>query len=234
MHLSQTPPFQDAILPLENALRDGADSDQVHTLLAMSLYSLHRYKEAGIQLEILFKREPTNATLQYFLAESYMRSHQDEELPKLVERLHAISPDSPVVHMLAGEQYDRLGRTEDAIIEFQQAAATAPDMPLVHFSLGYLYWERHRMTEASREFHLEAELKNGEGAQALGFLGDIAMQTGNQAEAEQLFQESLRIDPEVRIVQYDLGVICAEKKQNVEAVQHLQTAIALDPKNSDA
>lgn len=163
-----------------------------------------------------------------------MRSHQAEELPRLVERLHAISPDSPVVHMLAGEQYDRLGRTEDAILEFQQAAATAPDMPLVHFSLGYLYWERHRLTEASREFYLEAELKNGEGAQALGFLGDIAMQAGNQGEAEQLFQESLRIDPGVRIVQYDLGVICAEKKQNAEAVQHLQTAIALDPKNSDA
>src|SRR5579862_6038965 len=68
--------FQDAIPPLENALRDGTDSDQVHTLLGMSFYSLHRYKEAGSEFEVLFKREPSNTTLQYFLAESYMSSHQ--------------------------------------------------------------------------------------------------------------------------------------------------------------
>ena len=85
------------------------------------------------------------------------------------------------------------------------------------------------MTEASREFHLEAELKNGERAQALGFLGDIALTGGDQVEAERLFHESLQIDPEVRIVQYDLGVICAEKGQSSEAVQHLQAAIELDP-----
>lgn len=226
--------FQDATPPLESALRDGTDSDQIHTLLAMSFYYIHRYREAGLQFEILFRRKPSNQMIQYLLAESYMRSHQAEELPELVQRLHAISPDSPVVHMLAGEQYDRLGRTEDAIREFQRAAVAAPNMPLIHFSLGYLYWETHRLSDAAREFRIEAEIKNGERAQALGFLGDIALHSGNEAKAERLFHESLQIDSGVRIVQYGLGVICAEKKQSAEAVRHLKTAIELDPGQIDA
>ena len=107
-------------------------------------------------------------------------------------------------------------------------------MPLVHFSLGYLYWGLHQLDEAGREFHFEASLKNGEGAQALGYLGDIALQSGKPDEAESLFQESLQIDPGVRIAQYDLGAIYAGRKQSSEAVQHLETAIALDPKRPDA
>jgi tetratricopeptide (TPR) repeat protein len=226
--------FRDATGPLETALHEGADTDQVHTLLAMSFYSLHQYREAGLEYEVLFKREPSITTLQYFLAESYMRSHQADELPGLVERLHAISPDSPVVHMLAGEQYDRQDRTDDAILEFEQAAAAAPDMPLVHFSLGYLYWERHRWDEAAKEFRLEAGMKDGEVAQALGFLGDIAVQNGDQANAEHLFNESLKIDSDVRIAQYGLGVICSDENQSSEAKRHLEAAIKLDPQNADA
>jgi len=226
--------FEKAIPPLESAAQEGADSDQVHTLLAMSYYSLHRYTEAGRQFEVLYEREPNNTTVQYLLAESYMRSHQTDELPGLVERLYAVSPDSPAVHMLAGEQYDRLDRTADAIHEFQLAEAQAPDMPLVHFSLGYFYWEQHQLPEAVREFQLEADLKNGEAAQATGFLGDIALKNGNQAEAELLLRKSLQLEKDVRISHYDLGVICAQKKQGAEAAEHFQAAIALDPKSVDA
>ena len=173
-------------------------------------------------------------TLQYYLAESYMRSHQADVLPKLVERLHTISPDSPVVHMLAGEQYDRLGNPEDAIREFQLAAVVAPEMPLIHFSLGYLYWGKHQLEAAAREFHIEAGLKNGEQAQALGFLGDIALKNGNESEAERLFEQSMEVDSGIRIVQFDLGVIYAERNQNIEAEKHLKAAIELDPGSADA
>jgi tetratricopeptide (TPR) repeat protein len=226
--------FEKAIPPLESAAQEGADSDQVHTLLAMSYYPLHRYAEAGRQFEVLYERKPDNTTVQYLLAESYMRSHQTGELPGLVQRLYAVSPDSPVVHMIAGEQYDRLDRTVDAIREFQLAEAHAADMPLVHFSLGYFYWEQHHLPEAAREFQLEADLKNGEAAQATGFLGDIALKNGNRAEAETLLRKSVQLENDVRIAHYDLGVICAEKKQGAEAVEHFQAAIALDPKSVDA
>jgi tetratricopeptide (TPR) repeat protein len=212
----------------------GVDSDQVHTLLAMSMYALHRYQPASRHFEVLFERQPTNTTLQYLLSESYMRSHQTEQLPGFLQQLQAVAPDSPVIHMLAGEQYDRLGQTEKAIPEFLQVEAAAPDMPLVHFVLGYFYWEHNLLDKAAEQFEGEVKLKNGEAAQAKGFLGDIALRGGRQTEAEHLLRESLQIDPKVRIAHYDLGVICAEKKDTSEAVQHFRTAIALDTQRADA
>jgi tetratricopeptide (TPR) repeat protein len=226
--------FQDAIPPLDAAAHEGVDSDQVHTLLAMSMYALHRYEPASRHFEVLFKRQPTNTTLQYLLSESYMRSHQTEQLPGFLQQLQAVAPDSAVIHMLAGEQYDRLGQTEKAIPEFLQVEAGAPDMPLVHFALGYFYWEQNLLDKAAEQFEGEVKLKNGEAAEAEGFLGDIALRGGRQAEAEHLLRESLQIDPKVRIAHYDLGVICAEKKDTSAAVQHFRTAIALDTQRADA
>jgi tetratricopeptide (TPR) repeat protein len=226
--------FQNAIPPLESAAHEGVDSDQIHTLLAMSLYAVHRYVPASRHFEVLFARQPTTLTLQYLLSECYMRSHQMDRLPGFLEKLQAVAPDSPVIHMLAGEQYDRLGQTDKAIAEFLQVEAAAPGLPMVHFALGYFYWEQHLLDQAAEQFEGEVKLSNGEAAQAKGFLGDIDMQNGRQAEAEPLLRESLQSDPTVRIAQYDLGVICAEKKDTAAAVQHFKTAIALDPERADA
>jgi tetratricopeptide (TPR) repeat protein len=226
--------FQNAIPPLESAAHEGVDSDQIHTLLAMSLYAVHRYVPASRHFEVLFARQPTTLTLQYLLSECYMRSHQMDRLPGFLEKLQAVAPDSPVIHMLAGEQYDRLGQTDKAITEFLQVEAAAPDLPMVHFALGYFYWEQHLLNQAAEQFEGEVKLSNGEAAQAKGFLGDIDMQNGRQAEAEPLLRESLQSDPTVRIAQYDLGILCAEKKDMAAAVQHFKTAIALDPERADA
>ena len=147
--------FQNAIPPLESAGHEGVDSDQVHTLLAMSLYAVHRYVPASRHFEVLFERQPTTLTLQYLLSECYMRSHQVDRLPGFLEKLQAVAPDSPVIHMLAGEQYDRLGQTDKAVSEFLQVEAAAPDLPMVHFALGYFYWEQHLFDQAAEQFEDE-------------------------------------------------------------------------------
>jgi tetratricopeptide (TPR) repeat protein len=226
--------YEKAIPPLEQAVREGVDSDQVHTLLAMSFYALHRYEEASRHYEALFSREPANTMLGYLLSESYMRSHQTDKLPGFLQKLQTAAPDSPVIYMLAGEQYDRLNQTDKAIDEFLKAEAAAPQLPMVHFALGYFYWERHLMDKAARQFQAEVELKYGEAAEAKGYLGDIDLKNGEHAEAERLLRESLAMDLKVRIAQYDLGVICAEKKDLSGAVEHFKSAIALDPQRADA
>jgi tetratricopeptide (TPR) repeat protein len=226
--------YESAIPPLEQAVREGVDSDQVHTLLAMSFYALHRYEAASRHYEVLFARQPANTMLGYLLAESYMRSHQTDKLPGFLRQLQAAAPDSPVIYMLAGEQYDRLNQTDKAIDEFLKAETAAPQLPMVHFALGYFYWEKHLMDKAAKQFQAEVELKDGEASQAKGYLGDIALNNGEYAEAERMLRESLAMDPKVRIAQYDLGVICAEKKDLSEAVEHFKSAIALDPRRADA
>jgi tetratricopeptide (TPR) repeat protein len=226
--------YEQAIPPLEQAVNEGVDSDQVHTLLAMSLYSLHRYEAASRHYEVLFIRQPANTMLEYLLAESYMRSHQTDRLPGFMQQLRAAAPDSPVIYMLAGEQYDRLGQTDKAIDEFLKAEAAAPEMPMIHFALGYFYWEQHLTDKAAEQFRAEAGLKDGEVSQAKAYLGDIALSDGRDAAAERILRDSLAIDPMVRIAQYDLGVICAQTMKPSEAIEHFESAVELDPKRADA
>jgi tetratricopeptide (TPR) repeat protein len=226
--------YEHAIPPLEQAVEEGVDSDQVHTLLAMSLYALHRYEEASRHYEVLFIRQPANTMLEYLLAESYMRSHQTDRLPGFMQRLQGTAPDSPVIYLLAGEQYDRLGQTDKAIDEFLKAEADAPSMPMVHFALGYFYWEQHHMDKAAEQFQAEAGLKDGEVSQAKAYLGDIALSDGKDVAAERMLRESLAIDSMVRIAQYDLGVICAQAMKPSEAIQHFESAVTLDPQMADA
>ncbi|MGC2403718.1 MAG: tetratricopeptide repeat protein [Acidobacteriaceae bacterium] len=223
-----------AIPPLQQAASQGVDTEQVHTLLAMSFYALHQYEPASRQFEVLFERQPGNIMLQYLLAESYMRSHQTDPLPALLGRMQAATPDSPVIYMLAGEQYDRLGQTDKAIAELLKAEAIAPEMPMVHFALGYFYWEERLTDKSQAEFQAETQIKDGEAAQAKGFLGDLALNGGDDAKAEQLLRESVTEDAQVRIAQYDLGVISARKHDSAAAVRYFQAAIALDPQRADA
>jgi tetratricopeptide (TPR) repeat protein len=226
--------YEHAIPPLEKAVKAGVDSDQVHTLMAMSLYALHRFEAASRHYEVLFTRQPANTMLEYLLAESYMRSHQTDRLPGFMQQLEAAAPDSPVIYMLAGEQYDRLGQTDKAIDEFLKAEAAAPMMPMVHFALGYFYWEQHLPDKAAEQFRAEAGLKDGEVSQAKAYLGDIALSDGNDAAAERMLRKSLAIDPTVRIAQYDLGVICAQASKPSEAIKHFESAVEIDPQRADA
>jgi tetratricopeptide (TPR) repeat protein len=230
----KTGQFENAITPLEAAAKDGVDSDQVHTLLGMSLFSLKRYSSAASHFNVLFARKPENTMRQYFLAESYVRSSDTAKLARLFDGLQDKAPNSPVVHMLAGERYDEMNRVTDAIGEFKLAVRDASEMPFIHFGLGYFYWEEHRFDQAQEEFLKETRVPNGEAEQAKGYLADIALRSGDLARAEDLVRDALHGDPAVRIAHYDLGVILTGQNKSNEAIQEFTEAIRLDPTRPDA
>jgi tetratricopeptide (TPR) repeat protein len=229
----KTAQYTNAIAWLEKAAGQGVDSNQIHTLLAMSLYSTKQYRPASLHFKVLFDREPANTSAQYFLAESYLRSHRSRELSELFRELETKSPNSPIIHMIAGERYDQLDRVPEALDEFKRAAAMDPRIPFVHFALGYLYWEQHQFDKATTEFRQEIRVPNGEADQANGYLADIAFHS-DERSAEQLLRSAAANDSNVRIAQYDLGIIRSKQKRLREAAAYFSKAIELDPQRADA
>jgi Flp pilus assembly protein TadD len=126
-----------------------------------------------------------------------------------------------------------LGKTPEAIAELQAAAKVAPREPNVHFGLGYLYWKSHQYDNAQREFDAELTLDPGH-AQALAYLGDIAMKTNHPEDAVSLLRKSIQLKSDIRLANIDLGVLLAEQKQYPDAVATLQHAVALAPAEPDA
>jgi tetratricopeptide (TPR) repeat protein len=135
--------------------------------------------------------------------------------------------------MLSGEALDGLGKAPEAIAELQAAIKASPREPNVHFGLGYLYWKSHQYDDAKREFQAELEI-DPKNAQAMAYLGDIAMKAGDNEAALASLRKSIQLKRDIRMAAIDLGVILAQQKQYAEAVTSLRHAVALDPEEPDA
>jgi len=135
--------------------------------------------------------------------------------------------------MLLGEVLDAANQEQQATAEFEAAVKASPREPEVHFGLGYMYWKQKRYEEAGREF--EAELADQpQHTQALTYLADSEMHSGNEKGAEGHLRRALKLDPNIRLANLDLGILLAADNKSEEAAAHFREAIRLDPSKPDA
>ena len=71
-------------------------------------------------------------------------------------------------------------------------------------------------------------------AQALAYLGDIALKEDKTQEALGYLEKATRQRKDLRIAYLDLGAVLTQLKRNPEALTALQRAIALDSSQPDA
>jgi len=219
--------FSEAAAAFEQA-NNKSPSEQGTTLLAMSDFGLHRYKQASHLLAPLAAANPANTELSYLLAKCYLWSGQYDAATTLFKKLMDRDPNSAAVHMLMGEALDADDKTADAAIEFEAAAKADPAQPDVHFGLGFLYWKLRRYDDAERE--LRAELKNNpKSAQSFAYLGDLLIKTGRPEEATASLKQAVALRPELELPHQDLGILYAGQKRNDAAVSELRRAIQCDP-----
>jgi tetratricopeptide (TPR) repeat protein len=108
-----------------------------------------------------------------------------------------------------------------------------PKEPDANFGLGYLHWKSNHLDEAKAAFQDELAIDSNH-AQALAYLGDIAMKEEKPQEALGYLEKASRQRKDLRIAYLDLGAVLMELKRNPEALTALQRAVALDPSQPDA
>lgn len=204
-------------------------TEQGTTLLAMSEFGLHRYKEASDLLAPLAASNPGNTELEYLLAKCYLWSGQYEAATNLFRKVTERDPNSAVVHMLLGEALDADDKTAQAASEFEAAEKASPAQPDLHFGLGFLYWKLRRYDAAEREFRTELQ-NNPKDGQAAAYLGDVLMRAGRGEEALAALKQATALNPDLLVAHQDLGILYAGHKQNEAAVAELTRAIQCDPK----
>jgi Flp pilus assembly protein TadD len=229
--------FAAAIDPLKAAVGTESTNSpkqlQARTLLGLSYYGTQRYAEAVKELEPAAAADPANVELHQVLAQSCLWAREYECALAEFKQILQTNPDSAAAHVLSGEALDGLGKTPEAIAEFREAIKASPREPNVHFGLGYLYWKSHQYDDAKREFQAELAIDPGQ-AEALAYLGDIAMKTGDNEAALALLHKSIQLKNDIRMAAIDLGVILAQQKNYAEAVISLRHAVALDQEEPDA
>jgi tetratricopeptide (TPR) repeat protein len=229
----KTDKFPEAATAFEKATQADPGNFQARALLGMSYFGSRRFDAAAVQLKQAADLDPENIELRYKLAQSYLWSKQ---YPSAIEQFRLLllrDPDSAPIHMLLGEVLDAANKEDQATAEFEAAVKVAPHQPEAHFGLGYMYWKQRRFEEASREFRAELA-DQPEHTQALTYLGDAEMHSGNSQSAREYLQRALKLDAKIRLVHLDLGIILIDHKDYAQAEFHLREAIRLDPSKPDA
>lgn len=225
--------FKEAIPALKAAVAESPNDVKPKLLLAMSYYGSAKYAEAIPYLESVVGTSPDNLQLRMTLAQSCLWAELYNCTLEQYQEILRLNPQSAQADMLAGEASDGLNQTVEAIKLFQEAEKVSPHEPEVHFGLGYLLWKEHRFEEAETEFKLELD-DNPNQAQALTYLGDIAIRHNDEAAALNYLHRAVAQPQAIRLAYLDLGIVDADHKRNEEAVINLQRAIDMEPAQVDA
>ena len=139
-----------------------------------------------------------------------------------------LSPDDPVILNDLGEALDRIGALDAAIDAFQRALDRRPASGTTARRLVLTLARAGRGPEAvSRARGLVAAAPGD--AEALFTLG-LALAEHDVGEAMQTFTRVLERDPKHTVARYNLALVLKRADRLDEAVEHLEGAIAVEPR----
>ncbi|HEY6130114.1 MAG TPA: tetratricopeptide repeat protein [Candidatus Acidoferrum sp.] len=119
-------------------------------------------------------------------------------------RMFKADPKSWRVRQLLAEANAGAERHMDAIAEYQAAIKLAPKEPRLHEELGTELRIAGKMEEAEEAFRQELEI-DPDNVVAKYKLGVIATERGDAGKGKQLIEEAMRVRPNLRNADYNLG-----------------------------
>ncbi len=133
-------------------------------------------------------------------------------------------------HMQAGWARAQLGDA-DCVKHFRAAVELRPDDPRGHFGLVESLRHSGELQEAARVARVAAE-RCGTDPGVHYQLALALERTGDEAGARAAYAESIRLKPDDFKVQNDFGVLLFMRGEYEPALEHIRTALALNPEDS--
>jgi tetratricopeptide (TPR) repeat protein len=143
-----------------------------------------------------------------------------------------IQPNFADAHSGLGSVFQSLNKMDSAVAEYSEALRLKPDLPEAHNNMGNLLVDAGDIQSAIQ--HFNAGLKaSPESPDLHNGLGAAFAAAGRNDAALKEFLESarLRADPDV---EFNIGIIFAEKRNYAEATRHFEEAIHLNPGHQQA
>jgi arylsulfatase A-like enzyme/Tfp pilus assembly protein PilF len=145
-----------------------------------------------------------------------------------IRRALALNPAANDVAALAGAYLTEAGLAAEAVrLLAAYVLDPQPDIDVV-LAYGVALASEGRPREALEAFTRASTLDPGSGL-PLANAGTVYLMNGDRDRAEATFSEALRIDPTLARAHNGLGVIAAQRKEFVKAMEHWRRAVALDP-----
>ncbi len=205
---------------LNRALKLKPDSADTLYLLAQAATEQKRPVDALDLLVRAHKLAPENTDIIFLLARNTMTQNYFEDAIPLLQAGVQIAPRRADLRAALGESYFMSGKVEAAIAEFQKLIDLDPTAGAYAF-MGLSYRHLGRFDEAIKYFQ-EGLRRDPRNVTCLFNTGFIEEHQGNQARAEALFQETLRINPDFPEALLELANLRIAEKKFAEAVPLLR------------
>ena len=202
------------------ALKLKPDSPEILYLLAQVYQQEKRTIDALDVLVRAHRLAPENVDVIFLLARVSMTQNYFEDAIPLLESGIQLAPKRPDLRAALGESYFMAGKAEKAIEVFQTLVELDPTARSYAF-LGLAYRHLGRFEEATKYF--QAGLKQDpHNVSCLFNLGYIEEHQGHPARAEVLFQQALRLEPDLPEALLETANLRMESKKFEEAAALLR------------
>lgn len=206
--------------------------------------------QAVTAFDRVLDRHPDNLpTLLEKASANLTRGETDDALAGF-ERVIDLKPDAATAYCGAGQIMLKRGSLIEAIARLEHAIRLVPEYGKALYLLGQALRKAGRLDDANRHLRLAEEHKNHlpklhdplraeleslatGGIDTMLRATDLANQ-GKFQEAVSLFEESLRIGPDLAETHASLGATLVKLGEPVEAEVHLRRALELEPNNIKA
>jgi eukaryotic-like serine/threonine-protein kinase len=214
----------------ERELRSALEVDPNFALAHLMLGELRVWQNQwdAAQSEILAARSRAQALLdsdqlrvEALLARAFGDSLKERDyLQKLIE----IQPYKGEYLYELAESYFHTADADEAIGKYQDALSLDPDYALAYNHLAFCYaWkgEHNQALESCTRY-----LKLHHSANAYDSMGEIYMLAGDYANAEQMKERAIQMDPQIYYASRNLAVIKMLRGQNEAAGERLDSLLA--------
>lgn len=183
--------------------------------------------QAADALDKAARLAPENVDILYHRGQAHLFVSNES-----YARMFKADPKSWHVRQLLAEVNADAERHMDAIAEYQAAIKLAPNEPRLHEELGTELRIAGKMEEAEKNFQQELVI-DPDNVVAKYKLGVIVMERGDAAKGKQLIEEALRVMPNLRHAEYNLGRAEMLLGNDLAAAQWLQQATVAPASDPD-
>ncbi len=179
---------------------------------------------------MLIKNDPES---RFVLADCLVNLGRPEEGFIEYEKIFAVA-DYPRAYLPFGELLAERGERKAAKSYLTLAAVferTPQNRARAHYVLGFVHLELQEFELAAQSLGIANELYPNDPA-TLSLLAEAKTGGGQTDEAIGLYQDAIRLDGNNGDTHHRLGLLLLKSKRFDEAIDHFESALAIDPQNA--
>jgi tetratricopeptide (TPR) repeat protein len=220
--------YKEARETLEKAVEKGPPSATVLFRLAQLAYQSGDREGALGYLAHASDLEPTNAAVRFFFGMLCVELNLPQEARRSLGEAVKLEPTNAYYNYALGAALVQLNNPDEAVSYFRKYCELKTGDVRGRFALAVAYFYSYQLESARRELQSIADRPETRMGSQL-FLGRIAIQEGNLAEALEHLQEAIEAKPSTPEPYAELGLVYIRRREYALAEKTLSRALELAP-----